>query len=72
MPKMNFYFLTPLSVTFFSSFQVSGLGAGMDSFYEYLLKSYILFEEKTDLHMFTELYDSVKQVHTDLIKFKNL
>ena len=44
----------------------------MDSFYEYLLKSYILFEEKTDLHMFTELYDSVKQVYTDLIKFKNL
>jgi len=44
------------------SFQVSGLGAGMDSFYEYLLKSYILFEEKSDLAMFTQLYSSVKQV----------
>ena len=34
----------------------------MDSFYEYLLKSYILFEEKSDLAMFTQLYGSVKQV----------
>ncbi|ETE60838.1 ER degradation-enhancing alpha-mannosidase-like 1, partial [Ophiophagus hannah] len=29
----------------------SGLGAGLDSFYEYLLKSYILFGEKEDLEM---------------------
>jgi mannosidase alpha-like ER degradation enhancer 1 len=42
--------------------QVSGLGAGMDSFYEYLLKSYVLFEEKSDLAMFTEIYNAIKQV----------
>ena len=34
----------------------------MDSFYEYLLKSYILFEEKSDLTMFTNLYANVKRV----------
>ena len=27
------------------SSNISGLGAGMDSFYEYLLKSYIVFED---------------------------
>ena len=27
------------------SSNISGLGAGMDSFYEYLIKSYIVFEE---------------------------
>lgn len=38
----------------------SGLGAGMDSFYEYLLKSYILFGEKEDHRMFTAAYDSIQ------------
>ncbi|XP_040580734.1 ER degradation-enhancing alpha-mannosidase-like protein 1 [Lepeophtheirus salmonis] len=39
----------------------SGLGAGQDSFYEYLLKSYILFQEKEDLDMFVESYESIKK-----------
>lgn len=38
----------------------SGLGAGMDSFYEYLLKSYILFGEKEDYRMFQAAYDSIQ------------
>lgn len=40
----------------------SGLGAGMDSFYEYLLKSYILFGEKEDYRMFMSAYESI-QIH---------
>uniref|UniRef100_A0A8C6T1I3 alpha-1,2-Mannosidase n=1 Tax=Neogobius melanostomus TaxID=47308 RepID=A0A8C6T1I3_9GOBI len=40
----------------------SGLGAGMDSFYEYLLKSYILFGEKEDYRMFQSAYESI-QIH---------
>lgn len=38
----------------------SGLGAGLDSFYEYLLKSYILFGEKEDLDMFNAAYRSIQ------------
>ncbi|XP_061474528.1 ER degradation-enhancing alpha-mannosidase-like protein 1 [Rhineura floridana] len=38
----------------------SGLGAGLDSFYEYLLKSYILFGEKEDLEMFSDAYQSIQ------------
>lgn len=38
----------------------SGLGAGLDSFYEYLLKSYILFGEKEDLDMFNAAYHSIQ------------
>ncbi|XP_061687339.1 ER degradation-enhancing alpha-mannosidase-like protein 1 [Syngnathoides biaculeatus] len=38
----------------------SGLGAGMDSFYEYLLKSYILFGEKEDYVMFQAAYESIQ------------
>ncbi|TEA28726.1 hypothetical protein DBR06_SOUSAS16410003 [Sousa chinensis] len=38
----------------------SGLGAGLDSFYEYLLKSYILFGEKEDLEMFNAVYKSIQ------------
>lgn len=38
----------------------SGLGAGMDSFYEYLLKSYILFGEKEDYKMFQAVYRSIQ------------
>uniref|UniRef100_A0A669CT96 alpha-1,2-Mannosidase n=1 Tax=Oreochromis niloticus TaxID=8128 RepID=A0A669CT96_ORENI len=38
----------------------SGLGAGMDSFYEYLFKSYILFGEKEDYRMFTAAYESIQ------------
>ncbi|XP_068598885.1 ER degradation-enhancing alpha-mannosidase-like protein 1 [Brachionichthys hirsutus] len=38
----------------------SGLGAGMDSFYEYLLKSYILFGENEDYGMFQAAYESIQ------------
>ncbi|CAL1609445.1 unnamed protein product [Knipowitschia caucasica] len=38
----------------------SGLGAGIDSFYEYLLKSYILFGEKEDFRMFQSAYESIQ------------
>jgi len=40
---------------------MSGLGAGMDSFYEYLLKAYIVFHQPEDLSMFESAYDSVKR-----------
>ena len=40
--------------------QVAGLGAGIDSFYEYLLKSHILFDEEEDLSRFVELYKSIR------------
>ncbi|XP_053576759.1 ER degradation-enhancing alpha-mannosidase-like protein 1 isoform X2 [Bombina bombina] len=39
---------------------LSGLGAGLDSFFEYLLKSYILFGEEEDLDMFNEAYKSIQ------------
>uniref|UniRef100_A0A674AEH0 alpha-1,2-Mannosidase n=1 Tax=Salmo trutta TaxID=8032 RepID=A0A674AEH0_SALTR len=42
----------------------SGLGAGMDSFYEYLLKSYILFGEKEDYLMFQASYERCVCVDT--------
>lgn len=35
---------------------LSGLGAGIDSFYEYMLKSYILFGDPTDLEMYTDSF----------------
>ncbi|KAL5015540.1 hypothetical protein ScPMuIL_009810 [Solemya velum] len=40
--------------------QMSGLGAGLDSFYEYLLKSYIMFGDDDDLKMFNESYETIK------------
>ncbi|CAL4061382.1 unnamed protein product, partial [Meganyctiphanes norvegica] len=40
---------------------VSGVGAGADSFYEYLLKAYILFGDHTDYIMFNETYSLIKQ-----------
>ncbi|XP_054751579.1 ER degradation-enhancing alpha-mannosidase-like protein 1 [Lytechinus pictus] len=39
----------------------SGLGAGQDSFYEYLLKSFIMFGDQQYLHAFNELYSNVKK-----------
>lgn len=39
---------------------MSGLGAGLDSFFEYLLKSFILFGDKDSLKMFNESYESIK------------
>lgn len=41
--------------------KMSGLGAGVDSFYEYLLKSYILFGEKSDLEKFNEIYGNIQK-----------
>lgn len=41
--------------------QMSGVGAGLDSFYEYLLKSYILFGDKGDYLMFNETYHTIKR-----------
>lgn len=39
--------------------KMSGLGAGIDSFYEYLLKSFILFGEQEDLNRFNAVYGSI-------------
>ncbi|CAG2180784.1 unnamed protein product, partial [Oppiella nova] len=41
--------------------KMSGVGAGIDSFYEYLLKSYIMFGEPEDHRMFTESYQIIKK-----------
>jgi len=41
--------------------KMSGLGAGVDSFYEILLKSFIMFGEKEDADMFNSSYTSIKQ-----------
>jgi len=41
--------------------KMSGLGAGVDSFYEILLKSFIMFGEKEDSDMFNSSYTSIKQ-----------
>uniref|UniRef100_T1IJL9 alpha-1,2-Mannosidase n=1 Tax=Strigamia maritima TaxID=126957 RepID=T1IJL9_STRMM len=41
--------------------KLSGLGAGLDSFYEYLLKTYILFGEESDFIRFNETYHLIKQ-----------
>ena len=36
----------------------AGVGASIDSYYEYLLKSYLMFGEKEYLDMFVDLYSS--------------
>ena len=41
--------------------KVSGLGAGIDSFYEILLKSFIMFGNEEDKQMFEQSYASIKQ-----------
>ena len=41
--------------------KMSGLGAGIDSFYEILLKSFIMFGEQEDGDMFNSSYTSIKQ-----------
>ncbi|KAK5981119.1 ER degradation-enhancing alpha-mannosidase protein 1 [Trichostrongylus colubriformis] len=38
---------------------LSGVGAGLDSYYEYFLKAYILFGEPRDLQLFNEAYDAI-------------
>ena len=39
---------------------ILGLGAGIDSFYEILLKSFIMYGKKEDMEMFEEAYTSIK------------
>ena len=39
--------------------QDSGVGAGIDSFYEYMLKAYILFGEPAFLDAFQEAYKAI-------------
>uniref|UniRef100_A0A2P2I8D5 alpha-1,2-Mannosidase n=1 Tax=Hirondellea gigas TaxID=1518452 RepID=A0A2P2I8D5_9CRUS len=41
--------------------ELSGVGAGLDSYYEYMLKSYILFGEEEDYSMFNASYTRIKQ-----------
>ncbi|XP_014246156.1 ER degradation-enhancing alpha-mannosidase-like protein 1 [Cimex lectularius] len=41
--------------------KLSGLGAGLDSFFEYLFKSYIMFGESEDYKMFHLAYESIKE-----------
>jgi mannosidase alpha-like ER degradation enhancer 2 len=38
----------------------TGIGSGVDSFYEYLLKSYLLFGDKESLDMFEQFYSAIK------------
>ncbi|KAI6175844.1 Alpha-1,2-Mannosidase [Aphelenchoides bicaudatus] len=40
---------------------MAGIGAGLDSFYEYLLKSYIMFSDERDLDMFVQAYETVHE-----------
>lgn len=40
---------------------MTGIGAGTDSFYEYLLKSYVLFGEDEYLDMYEEAQDAIKR-----------
>uniref|UniRef100_A0A915L8Q5 alpha-1,2-Mannosidase n=1 Tax=Romanomermis culicivorax TaxID=13658 RepID=A0A915L8Q5_ROMCU len=40
---------------------LSGLGAGLDSFFEYLFKAYILFGESHDFEMFNSSYTKIKE-----------
>ncbi|XP_013412853.1 ER degradation-enhancing alpha-mannosidase-like protein 1 [Lingula anatina] len=39
---------------------MSGVGAGLDSFFEYLLKAFILFGDENAQMMFNESYESIK------------
>ncbi|XP_066974397.1 ER degradation-enhancing alpha-mannosidase-like protein 1 isoform X1 [Macrobrachium rosenbergii] len=41
--------------------ELSGVGAGLDSYFEYLLKSYILFGDPEDYVMFNKTYTLAKQ-----------
>lgn len=44
---------------------MSGIGAGIDSVYEYMLKSAILFGDPTQMDMFEQIY---KNIHIYLRK----
>ena len=38
---------------------MSGVGAGIDSVYEYMLKSAILFGDATQMDMFEQIYENI-------------
>lgn len=40
---------------------MAGVGAGLDSFFEYLLKSYILFNDQNDFDMFIQAYETIQE-----------
>ena len=40
---------------------MSGLGAGLDSYFEYLLKSYVLFGNENDNKMYLEAKEALKK-----------
>ena len=40
--------------------KMAGIGSNVDSFFEYLLKSYVLFGDAQMYQLFNELYDAVK------------
>lgn len=40
---------------------MAGMGAGFDSFFEYLLKAHILFGETRELEMFIGMRKSIKE-----------
>ena len=40
---------------------MSGLGAGLDSYFEYLLKSYVLFGDENDNKMYLESNEALKK-----------
>ncbi|XP_018021975.1 ER degradation-enhancing alpha-mannosidase-like protein 1 [Hyalella azteca] len=52
--------------------ELSGVGAGLDSFYEYMLKSYVLFGEREDYDMFNVSYSRIKQYMRRGMKLLNL
>lgn len=52
---MHRIFFLPVKVN-----EVSGVGAGQDSFFEYLLKSSILFREDQDRERFIDSYNAIK------------
>ena len=41
--------------------EISGVGAGIDSFFEYLVKSYILFGDESYMKMFEQGYRQIKK-----------
>lgn len=49
-----------------STWQDAGIGTSIDSFYEYLLKAYILFGDEEYLYIFQEAYGSaMHHLHKD-------
>nr|CAH8842418.1 unnamed protein product [Trichobilharzia regenti] len=55
-PEGNVYY-----IFYCVSLSESGVGAGIDSYYEYLLKAYILLGEPVYLHRFQTHYEAVNR-----------